>query len=125
MRAFIADRLSDDVSEIANLNYWAFWADTAEAIMVGLGYRPKISFTKHCANYRWHEQGRELLATVVEVPEIGGTFIELETITEDHDDLPAALSAIRSVLSKLRISDGDLTNELYTDAVAAAKRPSD
>ena len=98
--------------------------DAAIAIMHGLGYRTQIAFTKNCRNYSLHDQDRDLLATVVTVPEIDGTFIELETIIQSEDDLPAALDTVRALLADLGIHDADLTNELYTDAVTAALAPT-
>jgi adenylate cyclase class 2 len=92
----------------------------AAAIVHGLGYRTKIAFTKNCRNYSLHEHGRDLLATVVTVPEIDGTFLEVETIVQTEDDLSAALDTVRAVLSDLGIDEVDLTDELYTDAVAKA-----
>lgn len=96
--------------------------DATESIVLGLGYRPMIAFSKRCANYRWVHQGRDLLATVVTVPEIAGTFIELETAAAESD-LPAALEVVRAALAELGIDEDDLTTELYTDAVAAAAVP--
>ncbi|MBS2548781.1 class IV adenylate cyclase [Catenulispora sp. NL8] len=96
-------------------------ADAAESIVVGLGYRLMIAFSKQCSNYRWHEAGRDLLATVVTVPEIDGTFVELETIAETEGDLSAALELVRATLAELGIANDDLTTELYTDAVAASE----
>jgi adenylate cyclase class 2 len=97
-------------------------ADPAAAIAIvhGLGYRTQIAFTKNCRNYSRHDQDRDLLASVVTVPEIDGTFIELETIAATEDELPAALETVRAVLASLGIDDADLTSELYTDAVAAS-----
>jgi adenylate cyclase class 2 len=60
-----------------------------------------------------------MLATLVTVPEIDGTFLEVETITDD--DLTAALDAVRAVLTDLGIEDHDLTSEQYTDAVIASR----
>jgi adenylate cyclase, class 2 len=57
-----------------------------------------------------------MLATVVTVPELDGTFLELETMT-DEDGIRAALADIHAVLTRLGITDDDLTSELYTDAV--------
>jgi adenylate cyclase class 2 len=72
-------------------------------------------------NYRFSSQGRDLLATVVTVPELENqTFIELETIAEP-DDVDAALGVVRGVLGELGIESGDLTTEAYTDAVAARR----
>lgn len=96
-------------------------ADAAHAILRGLGYVPVIAFEKRCRNYDLQHDGRALLATLVRVPEIDGTFIELETIAKTEDDLPAALAVVRAVLAGLGIAEGDLTTEQYTDAVAAAR----
>jgi adenylate cyclase class 2 len=55
------------------------------------------------------------------VPEIDGTFLEVETIVVE-EDVTAALDDIRAVLADLGIGPEDLTRELYTDAVAARRR---
>ncbi|MGW4894469.1 class IV adenylate cyclase [Kitasatospora sp. NPDC004240] len=93
----------------------------ADAVVRGLGLVPRLAFTKHCRNHRFTDGGRELLATLVRVPELDGTFLEVETAAGDEDGLPAALAAVRAVLARLGIPEGDLTTELYTDAVAAAR----
>lgn len=95
-------------------------AEAAHEIVRGLGYVPIIAFEKRCRNYSFQHAGRELLATLVRVPEINGTFIELET-QAGEDDLDAALAVVRTVLAELGVGEGDLTTELYTDAVAAAR----
>lgn len=70
-------------------------------------------------NYRFTALERDLLATVVTVPELEGqTFIELETMTE-ADEVDEALDIVWSVLG---ISENDLTTETYTDAVTAQRR---
>lgn len=97
----------------------------AEAILRGLGYRTQIAFTKHCRNYRLRREGRDMLATVVTVPEIDGTFLELETIVPSEADLTPALKTVRAVLRDLGIAEQDLTDELYTAAVAAATASHD
>lgn len=61
-----------------------------------------------------------MLATLATVPEIDGTFIELETMAEEAD-LPAALADERAVSADLGISNDDLTTEQYTDAVMRAR----
>ncbi|MFC1411116.1 class IV adenylate cyclase [Streptacidiphilus sp. N1-12] len=75
--------------------------DNPEAVRAplrGLGHTPSIAFSKHCRNYEFGAAGRRMLATLVRVPELDGTFLELETMVNN-----------------------DLTNELYTDAVAARR----
>jgi adenylate cyclase class 2 len=64
-----------------------------------------------------------MLATVVTVPELDGTFLEVETIT-DAEELTDALRAVRQVMTELGIDASDLTTEQYTDAVLAARSDS-
>lgn len=96
-------------------------ADQAHAILRGLGHVELIAFEKRCRNYDFTAYGRQMLATLVRVPEIDGTFLEVETIV-DEADVPAALDDIRAVLTGLGIGAEDLTRETYTGAVAAQRR---
>ncbi|WP_155058893.1 class IV adenylate cyclase [Streptomyces blattellae] len=96
-------------------------ADQAHAILRGLGHVELIAFEKRCRNYDFTAHGRQMLATLVRVPEIDGTFLEVETLV-DEADVPAALDDIRAVLAELGIGSEDLTRETYTGAVAARRR---
>ncbi|MFD5699915.1 class IV adenylate cyclase [Streptomyces lasiicapitis] len=96
-------------------------ADQTRAILRGLGHVEVIAFEKRCRNYEFQARGRRLLATLVRVPELDGTFLEVETLV-DEDDVPAALDDIRDVLADLGIGAEDLTRETYTGAVAARRR---
>ncbi|MFJ8140668.1 class IV adenylate cyclase [Streptomyces sp. NPDC096013] len=95
-------------------------ADAIHAILRGLGHVVQIAFEKRCRNYDFQARGRQLLATLVRVPEIDGTFLEVETIV-DEDEVTAALDDIRAVLADLGIGPEDLTRDTYTDAVAAQR----
>jgi adenylate cyclase, class 2 len=96
-------------------------ADVLVTMLTALGVEETISFEKRCVNYRFTTQGRDLLATIVTVPELAGqTFIELETLA-DPSDLDAALDVVRSMLRELGIEDSDLTTQAYTDAVATRR----
>jgi len=79
-----------------------------------------IAFEKRCRNYTFKAQDRQMLATLVRVPEIDGTFLEVETLVE-ADHVQAALADIREVLAELGIAGEDLTRELYTNAVRARR----
>jgi adenylate cyclase class 2 len=96
-------------------------ANAAHAILRGLGHVEVIAFEKRCRNYGLEARGRQMLATLVQVPEIDGTFLEVETLV-DEADVSAALDDIRAVLTGLGIGPEDLTRETYTDAVAAQRR---
>jgi adenylate cyclase, class 2 len=95
-------------------------ASVVDVILRELGMEYLVSFEKHCANYRFTARDRDMLATVVTVPELGGVFIELETLVAEAA-LPSALSDVRAVLSELGIAGEDLTTEHYTDAVMRAR----
>ncbi|MFE6865079.1 class IV adenylate cyclase [Kitasatospora sp. NPDC057692] len=97
-------------------------AEAAHAIVRGLGHRPGLVFEKHCRTYAFEHQGRRMLAALVRVAELDGVFLEVETAAADERELPAALAAVRAVLAGLGVAEGDLTAELYTEAVAAARR---
>lgn len=93
--------------------------DAAHAILAGLGLAPVIAYTKNCENFRYAHAGHDILATVVTIPEIDGTFLEIETvIPDDHDTRPAE-QAITSALTTLGLSDTDLEPTYYIDLVRA------
>ncbi len=92
-------------------------------MLQALGCRPAVELTKDCENYQLKAEGREFLATVVTVTEIDGTFIEVETMAAE-DQVDDALAAVRRVLRQLGVTDDELTTEMYTDAVRAARRPT-
>jgi len=95
-------------------------SEAAHAILRGLGHVPVIAFEKRCRNYDLEARGRQMLATLVRVPEIDGTFLEVETLV-DEDEVAAALDDVRAVLAELGIGPEDLTRETYTGAVAAQR----
>jgi adenylate cyclase class 2 len=92
------------------------------AILEGLGYACVIEFSKHCENYRLATPaGRKVLATVVQVPELEGVFLEVETMVADEQDVPDALDDLRALLLDLELGPETLTTELYTQAVRAQR----
>jgi adenylate cyclase, class 2 len=96
-------------------------ARVMHTIFTGLGLVELIAFEKHCDNYQFSVRGRDLLATVVQIPDLDGqTFVEVETMAEP-DDVPTALAVVRGVLLELGVTDEDLTTESYTDRVAARR----
>lgn len=95
-------------------------AAAMDHLLQALGYARVAEFTKQCVNHRFAAHGRSFLATVVEVPELDGTFLEVETMSTESD-LAEALAAVRGVLAELGVSGAELTTELYTGAVRAAR----
>ncbi|MEV4016728.1 hypothetical protein AB0J35_40140 [Nonomuraea angiospora] len=71
-------------------------------------------------NYRISKSGLSLLATLVTIPELDGTFLEVEAVVEP-DVVPGALRVIRQLMADVGIGRDDLTTELYTEAVRSAR----
>jgi adenylate cyclase class 2 len=92
-------------------------AGATDQILLALGFTHLVAFEKNCANYAFTLAGRDILATLVTVPELDGTFIEVETLTSDPGDVGSAVADVRAVLGELGIASTDLTTELYTEAV--------
>ncbi len=95
--------------------------DALRTILTALGFETVIAFEKHCVNYRLVTSGRSLLATLVHVPELAGTYIEVESIVDTQAEVGPALDTIRALLGDLGIEQADETTETYTDAVAARR----
>jgi adenylate cyclase, class 2 len=95
-------------------------AAAVEAMLRGLGLVPFVAFEKHCTNYRFTARGRDMLATVVRVPELEGTFLEVETMATE-DTTTVALADVPAVLDQLGVTDAELTSEQYTEAVINAR----
>jgi adenylate cyclase class 2 len=94
--------------------------EAAATILTSLGFPAEVAFTKECVNYALDRANRNFLATVVTVPEIEGTFLEVETQAAD-DDVNAALDAVRHLLGELGVDQTQWTTGTYTDAVRAAR----
>ncbi|MGW4329392.1 class IV adenylate cyclase [Nocardia sp. NPDC004573] len=112
-----------DASSGSKPEYETEVADPAviDSALRGIGLKELVRFEKHCVNYQFASAGRDLLATLVTVPELDGTFIELETVVSESE-LAEALEVVRSTLRQLGIADSDLTAGQYTDAVLATRR---
>lgn len=85
-----------------------------------LGLCTLVALTKECENYRFSAGDWDFLATIVRVPEIDGTFLEVETMASESE-LDRALGAVRQLLAEVGVTAGELTTELYTDAVRARR----
>lgn len=92
----------------------------ARTALIGLGLEVDIEFEKRCSNFKLTHGGYAVLATVVQVPEIDGVFIEVETLVE-QDELTPALASLRGLLDDIGIGEDELTTDTYTGAVRAAR----
>lgn len=97
-------------------------AQAADAILTGLGLQHLIAYTKQCENFRFTAHGHPIVATVVTVPEIDGTFLEVETLVPDDAARNDALKAINGVLADLGLSVTDLEPTFYIDLVLARRQ---
>ncbi|NGO69896.1 hypothetical protein [Streptomyces boncukensis] len=71
----------------------------------------KARVRERCRTYELRAKGRDMLAALVRVPEIDGTFLEPETLAGVETDVGDALAGVRAVLAETGIADGDLIRE--------------
>jgi len=94
-----------------------------ERTFLGLGFVVDIEFEKHCLNFRFSEAGRDILATMVQVPEVGdASFLELETMMSAAEDLPAALDDIKRVFVSVGIDPVTALNPRHYQEMVATFR---
>lgn len=93
--------------------------DAVASFLLDVGFTEYVRLTKHCQNYAFEFGGYEVLATLVQVPEIAGAFLEAETLV-DEARLGAALAALNDLLRELGL-EHELESGTYTDAVLAAR----
>ncbi|WP_026923850.1 class IV adenylate cyclase [Glycomyces arizonensis] len=84
-----------------------------------LGLVELVSLTKYCQNYKFIYDNRLILATLVSVPELDGTFLEVEVAAES-DNFEGALAVVRTVIAELELSK-ELDFTAYTDGVRKAR----
>lgn len=92
-----------------------------DQILTGLGLEHMIAYTKECENFRFEAAGYRIVATMVTVPEIDGTFIEVETLVPDGEPVDDGQRAIRGVLTDLGLGEDDLEPTFYIDLVTARR----
>jgi adenylate cyclase class 2 len=93
-----------------------------DAILTGLGMTHLIEYTKRCENFKFTAHGHPIVATIVTVPEIEGTFLEIETLVPDGASRDDALKAIHGVLADLGLTKADLEPTFYIDLVLAHRQ---
>ena len=96
------------------------------AILAGLGYVLRLSYTKTCRCFSLEHSGLALNITVVRVDFSPETFVEIEHLAPDAPAARAALAVIRTVAARLGL--GRECPTPYTDlclaALAAKKEPA-
>lgn len=96
-------------------------AEETVAVLLAMGFESDIQFRKHCVNWRFQEDGRRINATLVNVPELSGHFLELETLVNDPGDVGPAIEQLRQLYQRAGLSRHSETIATYTEAVRSAR----
>ena len=91
--------------------------NTAIAIFKKLGYSISMRYTKECLIYNLTYRDIKLEVSIVELPELKNTFIEVETQTETEKDTKLLFKILHEFLNQIGISQADLTSQYYVDAI--------
>lgn len=94
--------------------------DAVSVLLRDLRMVELVSLTKHCQNFRFEYDGRQVLCTLVTVPELDGIFLEVETQSEEND-LDSSLVVVKSILGSMDLL-GSLVTDAYTDSVMQVRR---
>lgn len=94
------------------------------AILDAAGFSRSVELEKHCVNWRFTYDTWPVLASLVRVPELPNTFLELESVVDQRENVPEALGALRTLACELGLSGQDETTGSYTDAVRQHRRVS-
>jgi len=92
-----------------------------DQVLSALGLERVISYTKQCENFTFDVRDHRIVATLVTVPELDGTFIEIETLVADGQPVDSGREAIKGVLTDLGLGENDLEPTFYVDMVAGRR----
>lgn len=82
-----------------------------------LGYKREIQFSKKCLNISLTFNGQSILASLVNVPELGLDFIEVETLVKNLNSTEDAMKNLFALFRYLKIEKSAMTSQYYTDLV--------
>ena len=95
--------------------------DSAQAIFYGLGYNLDIRYAKNCLFYNVNYKDIDLEISLVELPELSETFIEIETQSENLENTAPFFKVLYAFLEELNMKQKDLTTLQYQDLVRNAR----
>ncbi len=96
--------------------------DQTKAIFEGLGYTLKIRYAKNCQFFYATYKEIELEISVVELPELTGTFIEIETQTDNLSETEGFFRILYEFLEEIGMNENDLTGLQYQNMVKESRK---
>ncbi|MGB5941549.1 MAG: class IV adenylate cyclase [Leeuwenhoekiella sp.] len=86
-------------------------------ILLRLGYSVTASYTKNCEIFNFDYHGCEMEVALVTINGLENTYLEIETLTEDKQDIDRLFKLLHGFLSRIGITEADLTSAYYVDAL--------
>lgn len=96
--------------------------DEANVLLKQLGFIIDISFKKHCHITQIQYCSYKITITLTDIEELPETFMEIEVLTPNSNDVRLIFPILHELLAKLKISPEQLTNEYYTDMVRSINK---
>lgn len=90
-------------------------------ILEKLGFRQKIAYTKYCRFFSFRYSEKDIEISYVTFDEIPETFIEIETLANDHNETEEAFKVVYKILEELEIPESDLTTLTYQKRIKNAR----
>lgn len=91
--------------------------DQADTLLKLLGFIKDVSFKKRCQVTQIQYCFYNINITLTDIVELSETFMEIEVLTPETDNIKEVFSILHELLTLLKISAKQLSNEYYTDMV--------
>ncbi|WP_031425063.1 class IV adenylate cyclase [Flavimarina sp. Hel_I_48] len=95
--------------------------EAAKVIFEKLGYELVIRYAKHCRFYYARFKNLNLEISVVQLPELSDTFIEIEAQTENFEKTDSIFKILYTFLEEIGMSENDLTTLQYQEMVMESR----
>jgi predicted adenylyl cyclase CyaB len=95
--------------------------DAADTLLKHLGYINDVSLEKRCQITLIQYCLYNINITLTDIVELSGTFMEIEVLTPESDNIKAIFPVLHELLALLKVSTEQLSNEYYTDMVRRKK----
>jgi len=91
--------------------------DEADTILKHLGFINDVSLNKCCQVTQIQYCSYNVNITLTDIVELSDTFMEIEVLTPTLDNKEAIFPILHELLTLLKVSNEQLSNEYYTDMV--------
>jgi len=91
-------------------------------LLKNLGYKQRLCFEKECVNIQYWYGEYLLYITLAYLPKLQRSFIEIETLTDNAEEVAKLKKMLAGRLRALGVTQNQITNEYYTEAIREQRK---